>query len=99
MTVTFLPIRIGHRVTNPDVEIAGVVWEFKSPTGSSERTTIEEQFKSAKRQARRLVIDLARCGLPDDVAMDQISRRFRGQKRFLEVTVVDKAGQLVHLHT
>ncbi|CED90614.1 hypothetical protein [Actinomyces succiniciruminis] len=76
-------------VKNPDVEIDGVVWEFKSPEGSSEKSTIADQFKKARRQADRMAIDLRRCGLNDSVAKSQIARRFKGQSRLVEVLVID----------
>lgn len=79
-------------VKNPDVEIDGEIWEFKAPRGASEKNTISDQFKKARKQASRLVIDLRRCGLSDEVAIEQIERRFRGQTRITRVIVISHDG-------
>lgn len=44
-----------------------------------------------------LVIDLVRCGLPDDLALAQIRRRFDGQDRIEQVLVIDHQGFVTHL--
>ncbi len=77
---------------NPDVVIDGVIWEFKSPKGSSGKSTIASQFKRSRRQAVNVVIDLARCGLSDDLAFAQIARRFYGQKQIKQLLVIDHRG-------
>ncbi|MFT4029762.1 MAG: hypothetical protein QM675_07795 [Protaetiibacter sp.] len=82
---------------NPDAIIGDEVWEFKSPKGSSVKNTISEQFKSAKNQAENLVIDLARCGLPDDLAIEQATRRFHGQKRFTQLIILDHDHRMIRL--
>lgn len=79
--VEFLPEIDGEGVKSPDVLIDGEIWELKSPQGSSEKSTIDSQLKRGKRQAENLVIDLARCGLDDEVAIAQILRRFFGPLR------------------
>lgn len=95
--VEFLPVDRHEGAKNPDALLNGEAWEFKSPTGTSERNTISGQFASARGQSPRLVIDLARCGLPDDVAVPQIRRRFAGQERFRRVLVLEHDGSLVVL--
>lgn len=84
-------------VKNPDILVDGAVWELKSPRGASEKNTISEQFKSARGQAESLIIDLARCGLPDELALAQIKRRFYGQSRFKKVIVLDHDGRMTRL--
>ncbi len=44
----------------PDIEIAGVEWEIKSPLGKSKHT-IETQLKRASKQANYVIIDARRC--------------------------------------
>ncbi|MFT3799302.1 hypothetical protein [Microbacterium sp.] len=80
---------------NPDAIVDGEVWEFKSPRGASERSTIAEQFKQARRQSHRMVLDLARCGLPDEVSLNQALRRFHGQRAITELIVIDHRGRLL----
>ncbi|QWW20137.1 hypothetical protein I6B53_03300 [Schaalia sp. 19OD2882] len=95
--VEFRPLSHEKGAKNPDAIIEGHVWEFKSPRGSSERNTISDQFKRGAKQADRLVIDLRRCGLSDEVALEQIRRRFFGRQKFVEIMVIDHAGELTRL--
>lgn len=102
MNVRFRPVSCTPGAKNPDVEIDGPdgdegVWEMKSPTGSSERSTIESQFARAKEQSSRIVLDLARCGLPDDVAIAQATRRFLGQSAIKKMIIVRHDGSLLRL--
>lgn len=95
--VVFNPIDNSLNAKNPDVTIDGKLWEFKSPRGSSEKNTINDQFKKARRQADRVVIDLQRLGFNDRLAIEQIKRRFYGQKRIVEMIVFDKSGRVTKL--
>ncbi|MDR1300643.1 MAG: hypothetical protein LBK50_02955 [Candidatus Nomurabacteria bacterium] len=49
----------------PDVVIGNQLWEIKSPEGNSKKSTIESQFKRAKKQSKYLIIDCARTKLSD----------------------------------
>jgi len=92
--VVFRPLVHGDRVKNPDAEIDGEIWEFKAPRGSSEKNTIYDQFKRARKQAQRLAIDLRRCGLDDTLALAPIKNRFAGQERIRAVIVIDHSGDI-----
>lgn len=90
--VEFLdPVNVEGR-KNPDARINGEIWEFKAPQGSSEKNTIASQFKRAGRQSENVVIDLVRCGLPDDLAVQQCMDRFRRQDTIRKLLVLDKQG-------
>lgn len=95
--VEFREIIHGTGIKNPDVIMDGKVWEIKSPKGASEKNTISDQFKRARKQSERLVIDLQRCGLSDDIARSQIERRFFGQIRIKELIIIDKNGLMTYL--
>ena len=92
--VMFRPLSHEEGVKNPDAEINGEIWEFKAPKGSSEKNTIYDQFKRARKQAERLVIDLRRCGLDDELALKQIKNRFTGQERIRHLIAIDHSGAL-----
>jgi len=49
---------------SPDVEIDGVKWELKSPTGASRRT-LDDTIKRALKQSNNIIIDLRRTKLKD----------------------------------
>ncbi|UOQ56081.1 hypothetical protein MUN78_10230 [Leucobacter allii] len=95
--VAFNPLDMTPGAKNPDVTIDGNLWEFKSPQGASEKNTINDQFKKARKQSQRVVIDLQRIGFDEQVALEQIKRRFYGQKRIIEMIVFSKSGQMTKL--
>lgn len=94
--IDFRPISTSRGVKNPDVTMDGDTWEFKSPTGSG-KNTISHQFSRAGKQATNVVFDLSRCGLDDATAIEQIRRRFFGQRRITRIIVIDKTGKLTRL--
>lgn len=101
MTVRFRPVDKTPGAKNPDIDLAGPdgdegAWEMKSPKGSTENT-IDNQFKRAKEQSSRMVLDLARCGLPDDDAIAQATRRFNSQSAIKEMIIIRHDGSLLRL--
>nr|WP_269212829.1 hypothetical protein [Schaalia sp. lx-100] len=79
---------------NPDVLLFDEIWEFKAPKGSSEKSTIDSQFKRGKKQSEHLVIDLFRCGLEDSFAVGEVEKRLRLHERVKKVVVIDKDRRL-----
>lgn len=94
--VVFNRINNVEHAKNPDVTVNNECWEFKSPQGAG-RSTISNQFVRGRKQARILVIDLQRCGIPDEEAIAQIRRRFHGQTRIRQVLVFDHKNQVTDL--
>lgn len=84
-------LRVVHEKnrSNPDISVDGEIWEIKSPKGATKRT-IENQFKRAKKQSGRFVLDLSRCGIPDEEAIRQAERRFFGTSGFSKMIIIDK---------
>lgn len=91
--VRFNEISYAPGAKNPDATINGEPWEFKSPAGSG-KNTISHQFSRAGNQAPNAVFDLARIGLPETLALEQITRRFHGQRRISRLIVIGKNGEL-----
>ncbi|SDT22693.1 phage minor capsid protein [Microterricola viridarii] len=84
-------------VKNPDVTIAGHIWDFKSPEGGG-KNTISNQFSRAKEQGvQRIVIDLARSPLDATAALAESRRRLAGGDWFTEVIFIDQAGTVTWL--
>lgn len=81
---------------NPDLGIDGEIWEIKSPKGSSEKNTINNQFRRGKKQAECFVLNLARCGIPDHIAIQQAERRFFGTLQFKKMIIIDKSEEVYH---
>lgn len=78
---------------NPDVEMNQQIWEFKAPTGATDNT-ISDQFKRAGKQAQRLVLDLRRSGLDDELGLAQAGRRFAGKSKITDLIVITKDARI-----
>ena len=78
---------------NPDAEMNQQIWEFKAPTGATDNT-ISDQFKRAGKQAQRLVLDLRRSGLDDELGLAQAGRRFAGKSKITDLIVITKDARI-----
>lgn len=96
MNVTHRAVVNIDRHKNPDLGIDGEIWEIKSPKGSSEKNTINNQFRRGKKQAEYIVLNLARCGIPDHIAIQQAERRFFGTFQFKKMIIIDKSEEVYH---
>jgi hypothetical protein len=67
-----LPAGTSH---TPDVIIGNQLWEIKSPEGSSHKSTIEKQFRRAKKQSQYMIIDCARTSLTDNFVKKEVHRQ------------------------
>ncbi|XCB30402.1 hypothetical protein RQN30_03035 [Arcanobacterium hippocoleae] len=93
LNVVFRSVNRVQGAKNPDIEIDGVVWEIKSPQGSG-KNTIANQFSKARKQANRLVLDLSRCALSEEMAVSQAEHRFFGQSKIVEMIIIGKQGKV-----
>ncbi|MEE3485492.1 MAG: hypothetical protein VZQ98_14375 [Bacteroidales bacterium] len=78
----------------PDVTINGVPWEIKSPEGKS-KNTIKHNLQIAKEQSTNVIIDLARCGLSEEDAINGIEREFRLSKRLRQLKIITKSKEIL----
>ena len=97
--VHFRPLDVRQGAKNPDVEIAGAVWEIKSPRGSSEKSTIESQFQRSKRQSRRLILSLLRCKVHDAKAIHKAEHIFFATPILAEMIIIDKKHRAIYFST
>jgi hypothetical protein len=89
--VTFLvPIR-RKRTKTPDIEMEGSAWEIKSPKGKSSRT-IENNLRSALRQAPNIVLDLRRMDgrIPTARLLTEAERQFNLTKSMRRLIVITR---------
>lgn len=63
---------LGYKIKSADILAANVLWEIKSPKGSSMKSTIEKQFRGL-RQSRNLVIDGRRTVISDTIIRRKIA--------------------------
>ena len=83
-----LPIG-GYKIKTPDIVMNGTLWEIKSPTGSSRKSTVQSQFKGL-RQSRNLIIDGRRTPLSDETMRQQIAREIAIHTRVGRILFITK---------
>lgn len=84
--IRFIPATGDGRT--PDILMGGEIWELKSPKGNGKETIIG-MINSARGQAPRLVIDLARTPLSLEAALAQVDyclARYRGLEAIYIIT-------------
>ena len=85
--VELIPERQIKGITNPDIQIDGVVWEMKSPTGDS-KNTMKHTLQNANHQSRSVIIDLRRCKLQDEKAIKDLEHHFTLSKRLRNMKII-----------
>ena len=78
----------------PDLVINGVVWEIKSPTGAGKHT-IKHTLQNATHQAGNVIVDLRRCGIPEDKAIKEFEQGFALSKRLRKMKIVLKSDEIL----
>ncbi|MCL2085945.1 hypothetical protein FWH09_03370 [Candidatus Saccharibacteria bacterium] len=78
----------------PDVEICGIEWEIKSPTGHGKRN-IQHQIANACKQSRNIVIDARRSKRYGDNLMRELQNIYKTSKRIKRLLLVTKSGKVI----
>ena len=81
-------------IRTPDIKMDGVEWEIKCPHGSSEKNTIESNFRKAITQSRYLIFDLRHVKLPEKLCITQLEREFGMRKYLKKMLIICKNGKL-----
>lgn len=92
--VTLIPPMQIKGMDNPDVEIDGVIWEIKSPTGGG-KYTMKHTLENAKHQSRNAIVDLRRCKLSDEQAIKELEHHFSLSKRLRRMIIITKAEKML----
>ena len=71
----------------PDISIQGVLWEIKSPTGHGKHT-IKHTLQNATPQSRNVIIDLRRCKIQQEQAVNELTQRFNLSKRLRRMKII-----------
>ena len=77
-----------------DIIINNVYWEIKSPSGKG-KNTIRHNMQNAGRQSKNAIIDLQRCGLPDEYAINKIIHELSLSKSLKRVKVITKQKKIL----
>jgi hypothetical protein len=95
-TIEFLQPSAGYKMKTPDIVMGGILWEIKSPTGRSQQSTIQAQFKGLK-QSRNLIIDGRRTKLDDALIEKQIALEMSKHTRVGKVLFITKLLEIIEL--
>lgn len=106
-TADFLAAKLGNDITfllpdrhkgvkTPDIEMNGLTWEIKSPTGKSSRT-IENNLRLALKQSPNIVLDLRRMDgrIPTKKLLHEVERRFTDAKSIKQIIVITRQGKSI----
>lgn len=80
----------------PDIEIDGTKWEIKSPKGNGKKT-IENNFRTARKQSRNIVIDLRRIKMHQSKATARINFFLSTSHRFKRVLIISKSKRIIEI--
>ena len=92
--IELIPPRNSPGNQTPDFIMNGKAWEMKSPQGKS-KNTIEHLLKKAKRQSENVIIDLSRSRLNEEIAINEIKRRFKQTKSCRRLKIITKNRALL----
>ncbi|MBR1816264.1 MAG: hypothetical protein IJ763_06145 [Lachnospiraceae bacterium] len=73
----------------PDIMLQGLPWEMKSPEGSGKRT-FKNTVQNASHQSENIIIDLQRCPLAQEQAINELEHYFRLSRRLKRMKIVTK---------
>ncbi|MBR0403384.1 hypothetical protein IJI55_02455 [Candidatus Saccharibacteria bacterium] len=91
-------MRVRGSGNTADLNIKGVHWEIKSPTGNSKRT-IENNLKEAHKQSSKIVLDLGRTDMPFLRARSRARYYLKTYAKYIsEVLIITKGGQVVPIY-
>jgi hypothetical protein len=76
---------------SPDVEIGGVLWEIKSPTGTGKRN-IERQLQLAMKQSDNIVFDSRRSKINITKIRNRLIYQANLTKRLKRLLLITKTG-------
>ncbi len=80
----------------PDIVMASIPWEIKSPQGTS-KNTIRHTIKKAVQQSENIIIDLSRYKLDEKSALKEIQHHFKLSKRIKYIKVITKSKEIIDL--
>ena len=87
-----IPVEAKYART-PDIKMDGLLWEIKSPKGSSSRT-IENNLRCALRQSKNIIIDLRRIKIDETRAISQIKKQFDQSKSIKNIVIIKKNSKI-----
>jgi len=90
-----LPIDDFKRST-ADIVMLDVRWELKCPTGASQ-STIQNQFRRAKKQAKNIIIDTRRTKLPYETIEKRVRVEIKNHPKMKRIILIDKFEKVIEI--
>ena len=78
---------------NPDFLIDNVPWELKSPITKNKKT-IQRLIKETNRQSSRIIVDIRRIRLNEEMAISILEYEFRKSHRVRELMILTSSAIL-----
>ena len=96
ITIEFLKPIDGYKLKTPDINMNGIEWELKSPTGHS-KTTISNNLIIAKLQSPNIVFDTRRTTIPDIKIHSELSRYLAQRKSISRILMITKDEKVLEI--
>ena len=94
LDVIFVRPRYTKHFYTPDFEMAGRVWETKSPVGKSRRT-YEDNFRKAMKQSTHIIFDLRRLNTDSEKSCIDVLKKQCATSATRTVLVITRDGRLL----
>jgi hypothetical protein len=85
-----------YKRKNADFVLLGIEWELKCPIGVS-KATIENQFRTASKQSKNLVIDTRRTKLEYEIIVKRVLFEIKKRPYMRKVILIDKQKKVVEI--
>lgn len=83
-------------IPTPDIEYRRLLWEIKSPKGSSSRT-IENNIRLALKQSPNIIIDLHRINRPETQCLREIKKQAKLTHGIKRILVITRQNKILHI--
>jgi hypothetical protein len=94
--IEFLRPSNSYKVSTPDIEMRGQLWEIKSPLGCAKHT-IQEQFKRSSKQSCNIIIDGQRSKRSDEDLVKDIQKEIKLHKTKRRVLFITKDKKVLDM--
>ena len=81
-------------MSSPDFEMAGKIWETKSPIKYSKHS-FEDNFKKAVKQSEHIIFDLRRLSKKDETKYLQEIRKRKKSRKIKTLLAITRDGRLL----
>lgn len=89
-------IKRSNTAKSADLLINNIIWEVKSPIGNGKRT-MQNNIRTADDQSPNVIINLARCKMRTNVAINRIRYELSRANKVKHLLVVCKNGKVIKI--